>query len=429
MYFYLYTTQDRISFHAVPGFQMTTAPLDLRLSDRLSAASPSATGAVSELARRLASQGRSIISLSEGELDFDTPAHIQHAAIKGIVDGHTRYTAVGGSPALKAAVVRKFARDNGLDYTASEVIAATGAKQILFNAMLATINPGDEAIIVAPYWVSYSEMVKIAGGEPVIVTPDAGRNFKITPDELASRITPRTRWLILNAPCNPSGSLYTRDELRALADIVRRHPRLMVLSDDIYEKIVYEGEFTSFVQAAPDMRERTLTVNGVSKTYAMTGWRLGYAGGPAWLIKALELLQSQSTSNPSPVSQVAAAAALDGPQEFLDVWRERLRARRDMALSILQGAAPLLTIARPPAAFYLFANCAGAIGARTPKGERISTDADLARYLIEEAGVAVVPGTAFGLAPYLRLAFALSDERLKLACEQIVAACALLTRD
>lgn len=429
MYLYLYTTQDLVSFHAVPGFHMTTAHLDLRLSDRLSSASPSATGAVSELARRLASQGRSIISLSEGELDFDTPAHIQHAAIKGIVDGHTRYTGVGGSPALKAAVVRKFTRDNGLDYTESEVIAATGAKQILFNAMLATINPGDEAIIVAPFWVSYSEMVKIAGGEPVIVTPDESRNFKITPEELASRITPRTRWLILNAPCNPSGALYSRDELRALADVVRQHPRLMVLSDDIYEKIVYEGEFTSFVQAAPDMRERTLTVNGVSKTYAMTGWRLGYAGGPAWLIKGLELLQSQSTSNPSSVSQVAAAAALDGPQEFLDGWRDRLRARRDMALSILQEAAPLLTIARPPAAFYLFANCAGAIGARTPKGERISTDSDLARYLIEEAGVAVVPGTAFGLAPYLRLAFALSDERLKLACQQIVAACALLTRD
>ena len=408
---------------------MSFAPLDLRLSDRLLAARPSATGAIAELARRLAGQGRSITSLSEGELDFDTPAHIQHAAIKGIVEGHTRYTNVGGSPALKAAVVRKFARDNALDYTEKEVVAATGAKQILFNALLATLNPGDEAIVVAPFWVSYSEMVRIAGGEPVVVTPGAELDFKLTPELLAASITPRTRWLILNAPCNPSGALYTRDELRALADVVRAHPRLMVMSDDIYEKIVFEGEFTSFVQAAPDMRERTLTVNGVSKTYAMTGWRLGYAGGPAWLVKALELLQSQSTSNPCSVSQVAATAALDGPQEFLDDWRERLRARRDLALSILKRAEPILTVTRPPAAFYLFAHCAGAIGTKTPKGEVISTDADLARYLLEEAGVAVVPGTAFGLAPYLRLAYALSDERLRLACEQIVSACARLTRD
>lgn len=403
--------------------------VDTHLADRLCATRPSATGAVAEQARRLASLGRPIISLSEGELDFDTPAHIQHAAIKGIVDGHTRYTSVGGSPALKAAIVRKFSRDNGLDYSETEVIASTGAKQILFNALLATINPGDEAIVVAPYWVSYTEMVRIAGGEPVVATPDESQGFKLDPKSLAALITPRTRWLILNAPSNPAGTLYTGDELRALAEVIRAHPRLLVMSDDIYEKIVFEGEFTSFAQAAPDMRERTLTINGVSKAYAMTGWRLGYAGGPAWLIKALELLQSQSTSNPSSISQVAATAALDGPQDFLDEWRRRLRARRDMALPILQRAAPVLTVTRPPAAFYLFAHCGGALGRKTPKGDVISGDTDLASYLLQEAGVAVVPGTAFGLAPYIRLSFALSDERLELACERIVAACAQLTRD
>jgi aspartate aminotransferase len=408
---------------------MNSKNVDTHLADRLSATRPSATGAVAEQARRLASLGRPIISLSEGELDFDTPAHIQHAAIKGIVDGHTRYTSVGGSPALKAAIVRKFSRDSGLDYSETEVIASTGAKQILFNALLATINPGDEAIVVAPYWVSYTEMVRIAGGVPVVATPDESQGFKLDPKSLAALITPRTRWLILNAPSNPAGALYTGDELRALAEVIRAHPRLLVMSDDIYEKIVFEGEFTSFAQAAPDMRERTLTINGVSKAYAMTGWRLGYAGGPAWLIKALELLQSQSTSNPSSVSQVAATAALDGPQDFLDEWRRRLRARRDMALPILQRAGPVLAVTRPPAAFYLFAHCGGALGRRTPKGEAISGDMDLARYLLQEAGVAVVPGTAFGLAPYIRLSFALSDERLKLACERIVAACAQLTRD
>ncbi|VFR21579.1 Aspartate aminotransferase [plant metagenome] len=397
------------------------------LSNRLAAARPSATGAVSELARRLAAEGRSIISLSEGELDFDTPAHIQYAAIKGIIGGQTRYTSVGGTPALKAAIQRKFRDDNDLDYQPSEIIAATGAKQLLFNALLATLNQGDEALVIAPFWVSYTEMVQIADGTPVVITPPAGDHFKLTPDLLAAHITPNTRWLILNAPCNPSGALYSREELAALADVVRKHPRILVLSDDIYEKILYEGSFTSFAQAAPGLKDRVLTINGVSKSHAMTGWRLGYAGGPAWLIKGMELLQSQSTSNPSSVSQAAATAALDGPQEFLDDWRDRLRVRRDTALSIL-AQTPLLSISRPPAAFYLFADCGKAIGLRTPQGQVIGSDLDLARYLLEEAGVAVVPGTAFGLAPYLRLAFALSDERLKLACERIVAACGQLAK-
>lgn len=407
---------------------MSVLSLDTRLASRLSAARPSATGAVAEAARLMVAQGRAVISLAEGELDFDTPAHIRQAAVAGIMDGHTRYTNVAGTPQLRAAIVRKFVRDNALHYDESEVIASTGAKQILFNALLATVNDGDEAIVVAPYWVSYSETVRIAGGTPVVVTPAAEDGFRLTPDALAAAITPRTRWLMLNSPCNPSGSLYSADELRGLADVLRAHPRVLVMSDDIYEKIVFEGEFFSFAQAAPDMKARTLTINGVSKAYAMTGWRLGYAGGPLWLVKALEMLQSQSTSNPSSVSQAAAIAALDGPQDFLEDWMVRLRWRRDLAIDLLSGAAPLLTMRTPPAAFYLYADCSGTIGMRTPGGNLIESDLDLARYLLEEAGVAVVPGTAFGLAPYLRFAYAVSDDRLRMACEQIVRACCRLSR-
>jgi aspartate aminotransferase len=400
--------------------------VDSRLSQRLSAARPSATVAMSEAARRLAAQGRSIISLSAGELDFDTPVHVQHAAIQAIIEGQTRYTSVTGTPQLRAAIARKFARDNDLHYEDAEIIASTGAKQILFNAMLATLDAGDEAIVVAPYWVSYSEMIVIAGGTPILVTPSPADDFKLTPAALRQAITPRTRWLMLNTPCNPSGALYSAAELRALADVVREHPGLLVIADDIYEEIVFEGKFCSFAQAAPDMKNRTLTVNGVSKAYAMTGWRLGYAGGPAWLVKALALLQSQSTTNPSSITQAAAVAALDGPQGFLDHWRQRLRARRDLAFKVLSDAAPVLTMSLPPAAFYLYADCSRAIGLRTPDGQVIGSDTDLAHYLLESAGVAVVPGTAFGMAPYLRMAYALSDADLREACERIVVACGKL---
>jgi aspartate aminotransferase len=389
---------------------------------------PSATGAMAEAARRLLAEGRDVISLSEGELDFDTPLHIQQAAIAGIQQGHTRYTNVGGTPQLKAAIVRKFRQDNGLHYDSTQVMAATGAKQLLFNAMLATIDAGDEAIMVAPYWVSYSEMVRIAGGEPVVLTTGSANGFKLTPKMLSGAITPRTRWLMLNSPCNPSGALYTADELRALADVLRGHPRVLVISDDIYEEIVFDGVFQSFAQASPDMIDRTLTVNGVSKAFAMTGWRLGYAGGPAWLIKALELLQSQSTSNPSAVSQVAATAALEGPRDFLDTWRSRLRGRRDLAVELLAAASPMLRVDTPPAAFYLCADCAGAIRMRTPEGRTIDSDADLAHYLLHSAGVACVPGSAFGLASYLRFAYAVSEDRLQTACERIVTACGRLVQ-
>ncbi|AZG17245.1 pyridoxal phosphate-dependent aminotransferase (plasmid) [Cupriavidus pauculus] len=407
---------------------MPTSSAVPRLSQRLAMARPSATGAMSEAARRLADAGKPVISLSEGELDFDTPAHIQLAAIQAMTAGATRYTSVAGTPQLKAAIARKLVRDSGLHYDDAEIIAGTGAKQMLFNALLATLEAGDEVIVTAPYWVSYSDMVHIAGGTPVLVTSTPADDFKLTPAALRAALTPRTRWLMLNSPCNPSGALYSADELRALADALHAYPDVLVLSDEIYEEIVFDGEFVSFAQAAPAMRERTLTVNGVSKAYAMTGWRLGYAAGPAWLIKAMALLQSQSTSNPSAISQAGAVAALDGPQDFLDAWRARLRVRRDTALSILADAAPVLTMRRPPAAFYLYADCSAAIGMRTPDGSRIDTDTDFAMYLLHAANVAVVPGSAFGLAPYVRLAYALADDRLRTACERIVMACAALER-
>jgi aspartate aminotransferase len=391
-------------------------------------ARPSATGAMSEAARRLAEAGKPVISLSEGELDFDTPAHIQLAAIKAMIAGQTRYTSVGGTPQLKAAIARKLARDNDLHYDDAEIIAGTGAKQMLFNALLATVDAGDEVVVTAPYWVSYSDMVHIAGGTPVLVTAAPADDFKLTPAALREALTPRTRWVMLNSPCNPSGALYSIDELRALARVLRDYPDVLVMSDEIYEEIVFDGVFVSFAQAAPDLRDRTLTINGVSKAYAMTGWRLGYAAGPAWLVKAMALLQSQSTSNPSAISQAGAVAALDGPQEFLDGWRGRLRARRDLALSILADAAPVLTMGRPPAAFYLYADCSAAIGMRTPDGACIEADTDFAMYLLHAVNVAVVPGSAFGLAPYVRLAYALSDDRLRSACERIVGACAALER-
>ncbi|MFJ3058068.1 pyridoxal phosphate-dependent aminotransferase [Herbaspirillum sp. NPDC087042] len=408
---------------------MSTPDPSQRLSSRLAQARPSATGAASEAARRLIAQGRQVISLAEGELDFDTPAHIQRAAIAAIEGGATRYTSVGGTAALKAAIVAKFARDNQLSYQSSEVIAATGAKQILFNALLATVDSGDEVIMAAPYWVSYSEMVRIAGGEPVILATSPEADFKLTPQQLQAAITPQTRWLMLNSPCNPSGALYSADELRALAEVLRPHPQILVLADDIYEAIVFEGRFSTFAEAAPELFSRTLTVNGVSKSHAMTGWRLGYAGGPAWLIRALELLQSQSTSNPSSISQAAALAALEGPQDFLDGWRQRLRTRRDLALSILADATPWLRLRRPAAAFYLYADCHAALGARTPQGQVLQDDWALASWLLQEAGVSVVPGSAFGMPGYLRLAYATDDERLARACRQIVAACQSLRKE
>lgn len=405
---------------------MSSALSENRLSSVVSRIRPSATAAIAEAARRMASEGRAVISLSTGELDFDTPEHIQQAAIDAMSQGQTRYTSVSGTAALKQAIIGKFQRDNDLTYTADQVIASTGAKQIIFNALLATLEPGDEVVFVAPYWVSYPEMVLLTGATPVVVTPEPADDFKLTAQSLAAVLTPKTRWLLLNSPGNPSGALYSAEQLQALGEILRGYPRVLIMSDDIYEPIVFEGRFASFAQAVPDLYDRTLTINGVSKSHAMTGWRLGYAGGPDWLIKGIELLQSQSTTNPSSISQAGAVAALNGPQDFIAHWCERLRVRRDHALEVFASARPLLNVACPPAAFYLYVECAALIGKTTPAGDIITSDVDLCRYLLEDAGVAVVPGTAFGLAPYFRVSYSVSDEDLKTACRLIVDACQAL---
>lgn len=401
---------------------MNSAHPERKLASRLASVAPSVTLVISQLARRLALEGRDIINMSSGELDFDTPQHIQDGAVTAMQAGQTRYTDVGGTAELKAAIIKKFKRDNQLEYSAKQIIASTGAKQIIFNAFLATLDAGDEVILNAPYWVSYPDMIRLTGAEPVAVVPAANEGFKLTPASLGAALTPNTRWLLLNSPGNPSGALYSAEELRALADVLKDFPRVLVMSDDIYEHIVYEGEFVSFATAVPEMADRTLTINGVSKTYAMTGWRLGFAGGPEWLISALAMLQSQSTSCPNAIAQAAAIAALEGPQDLLSQWCDRLRARRDSALSILRQS-PDLWVETPPSAFYLFVGCEKLLGKTTPAGKTLVSDLDVAEYFLEQAGVAVVPGTAFGMAPYFRLAYSIADEDVNRACELMVKAC------
>ncbi len=401
---------------------MNSAHPERKLASRLASVAPSVTLVISQLARRLALEGRDIINMSSGELDFDTPQHIQDGAVTAMQAGQTRYTDVGGTAELKAAIIKKFKRDNQLEYSAKQIIASTGAKQIIFNAFLATLDAGDEVILNAPYWVSYPDMIRLTGAEPVAVVPAANEGFKLTPASLGAALPPNTRWLLLNSPGNPSGALYSAEELRALADVLKDFPRVLVMSDDIYEHIVYEGEFVSFATAVPEMADRTLTINGVSKTYAMTGWRLGFAGGPEWLISALAMLQSQSTSCPNAIAQAAAIAALEGPQDLLSQWCDRLRARRDSALSILRQS-PDLSVETPPSAFYLFVGCEKLLGKTTPAGKTLGSDLDVAEYFLEQAGVAVVPGTAFGMAPYFRLAYSIADEDVNRACELMVKAC------
>jgi len=389
----------------------------------LSRIKPSPTIAVTNLARELRAAGRDIIGLGAGEPDFDTPDHIKEAAIEAIRRGETKYTAVDGTPELKAAICRKFARENGLAFEPSQITVGTGGKQVLYNAFMATIDPGDEVVIPAPYWVSYPDMVRLAGGEPVFVSCPEQTGFKLRPEDLDAAITARTKWVVLNSPSNPTGSAYTRDELADLAEVVRRHPHVRVLTDDIYEHLVYDGfVFHTFAQVAPDLADRTLTVNGVSKAYAMTGWRIGYAGGPKELIRAMATIQSQSTSNPCSISQAAAVAALDGDQSFLAERNEVFRTRRDLVVDLLDRA-PGLRCLKPEGAFYVYPSCAGVIGRRTPKGQRIETSEDFARYLLEDAGVAVVHGSAFGLDPYFRISYATATELLEDACRRIVRAC------
>ncbi len=396
------------------------------LASRLDRIKPSATIAVTSKARELKAAGRDVIGLGAGEPDFDTPDNVKQAAIKAIQAGETKYTAVDGTPALKAAISAKFRRENGLDYKPEQITVGTGGKQVLYNALMTTLEPGDEVIIPAPYWVSYPDMVLLAEGTPVSVPCPANNGFKLLPEDLAAAITPKTKWLILNSPSNPTGAAYTRAEMKALTDILLKHPHVWVMTDDMYEHLVYDGfEFTTPAQVEPKLYDRTLTVNGVSKAYCMTGWRIGYAGGPARLIKAMATVQSQSTSNPSSISQAAAVEALNGPQHFIAAHNEVFKERRDMVVDMLNKA-PGLTCHLPEGAFYVYPSCSGTIGKKTPQGKVIETDDDFVTYILEAEGVAAVQGSAFGLSPFFRISYATSTEALREACTRIQRACAAL---
>jgi aspartate aminotransferase len=398
-----------------------------QIADRLARIKPSPTIAVSTKARELKAAGRDVIGLGAGEPDFDTPENIKEAAIAAIRSGDTKYTAVDGTPALKAAICAKFKRENDLDYTPDEVTVGTGGKQVLYNALMATLNPGDEVIIPAPFWVSYPDMVLLAEGEPVAVPCSQNNAFKLRPEDLEAAITPNTKWLVLNSPSNPTGAAYSREEMKALTDVLLRHPHVMVMTDDIYEHLIYDGfEFVTPAQVEPKLKDRTLTINGVSKAYAMTGWRIGYAAGPVALIKAMAKIQSQSTSNPSSISQAAAVEALNGPQDFIAERGEAFRERRNMVVELL-NLCPGLHCTKPEGAFYVYPSCAGAIGKTTPDGKTIVSDGDFVTYLLEAEGVAVVQGEAFGLSPYFRVSYATSTEALREACARIKRACEALT--
>lgn len=395
-------------------------------SQRMSRISPSPTLAVTARAAELKALGQDIISLGAGEPDFDTPEHIKDAAVKALLEGKTKYTAVEGTTALRKAIVEKFKKEDGLDYDINQVIVCVGAKQVIFNAFLATLNPKDEVIIPAPYWVSYPDMVEIAEGVPVIVRCPSEKDLKLTPELLMEAITPKSKWLVLNSPNNPSGMAYSAEELKALAEVISEVPHLNVISDDIYERLIFDGfEFVTLAQVAHHLKDRILTVNGVSKTYAMTGWRIGYGAGPAELIDLIATLQSQSTSNACSISQEAALAALTGPQEFIKEWVKVYTERRDAALDILNKT-PGLHCFKPHGAFYLYPSCVELMGKKTTSGELISNDTDLATYLLESVGVAVVPGVAFGLSPYFRISYATDTKLLLEACRRISQAISLL---
>ena len=396
------------------------------LSDTLARVKPSPTIAVTTKAQQLKSEGKDVIGLGAGEPDFDTPENICDAAKRAIDNGKTRYTAVDGIPELKAAICSKFLRENGLTYTPSQISVGTGGKQILYNALMATLNPGDEVIIPAPYWVSYPDMVLLAGGTPVPVVAGIETAFKLTPEQLEAAITPKTKWFIFNSPSNPTGAGYTRAELKALCDVLMRHPHVWVMSDDMYEHLVFDDfEFCTPAEIEPGLYDRTLTCNGVSKAYAMTGWRIGYAGGPVALIKAMGTIQSQSTSNPCSVSQHAALEALSGPQDFLSDWRKVFQGRRDLVVSMLNQATGI-RCPKPEGAFYVYPDISGCIGKSTPAGTVISNDEVFATALLEETGVAVVFGAAFGVSPNFRVSYATSDEVLHEACTRIQRFCASL---
>jgi len=396
------------------------------LAASLARVKPSPTIAVTTKAAELKAAGRDVIGLGAGEPDFDTPDNIKQAAIAAIQAGKTKYTAVDGTPELKKAIAAKFLRENGLKYETSQVTVGTGGKQVLYNALLATLDPGDEVIIPAPYWVSYPDMVLLCGGTPVPVVCPAEQGFKLQPADLEAAITPKTKWLIMNSPSNPTGAAYSFAEMKALTDVLLRHPHVHVLTDDMYEHLVYDDfKFVTPAQVEPKLYDRTLTLNGVSKAYCMTGWRIGYAAGRPDLIKAIAKVQSQSTSNPSSISQAAAVEALNGPQDFIPRNNVVFQQRRDLIVSMLNQSAGL-TCPRPEGAFYVFPSCAGTLGKKTPDGKVIETDEDFVTYLLESEGVAVVQGSAFGLAPFFRISYATATEALQDAGERIQRACAAL---
>ncbi|GAB5461749.1 MULTISPECIES: pyridoxal phosphate-dependent aminotransferase [Hoeflea] len=396
------------------------------LANALSRVKPSATIAVSQKARELKAKGRDVIGLGAGEPDFDTPDNIKAAAIDAINRGETKYTPVSGIPELRKAIAAKFKRENNLDYDWQQTIVGTGGKQILFNAFMATLNPGDEVVIPAPYWVSYPEMVAICGGTPVFVSTTIENDFKLQPADLEAAITPKTKWLMFNSPSNPSGAAYSEAELKALTEVLMRHPHVWILSDDMYEHLTYgEFVFSTPAQIEPSLYDRTLTMNGVSKAYAMTGWRIGYAAGPLELIKAMDMIQGQQTSGACSIAQWAAVEALNGTQEFIPANKEIFRGRRDLVVSMLNQAKGIQCPV-PEGAFYVYPSCAGCIGKTAPSGKVIETDEDFVTELLETEGVAVVHGSAFGLGPNFRISYATSEEQLEEACNRIQRFCAAL---
>lgn len=391
----------------------------VRLARRLGLVKPSPTMAITAKAASLKAAGEDVIGLGAGEPDFDTPEHVKEAAVRAMRAGQTKYTPVDGLPALKRAIARKFERENGLAYGPEQISVGAGAKHVLYNALMASLDPGDEVVVPAPYWVSYPDMVRLAEGTPVIAPTAEKDGFKLRPEALAAAITPRTKWLVFNSPGNPTGAAYGRDEIAALAQVLLDHPHVGVLADDIYEHLVYDDfRFHTIAAVEPALHARTLTINGVSKAYAMTGWRIGFAGGPAALIAAMAKIQSQSTSNPTSISQHAAIAALDGPQDSIAARRAVFQERRDLAVRLLNEAEGL-TCPTPRGAFYVYPGCAALIGRKTPEGAVLESDEDVARYLLEAEGVAVVHGAAFGLEPYFRISYATSTEALAEACARI----------
>jgi aspartate aminotransferase len=393
------------------------------ISDSLNRIKPSATIAISTKAQVMQAEGKDVIGLAAGEPDFETPRNIKDAAIAAINAGKTRYTAVDGIPELKKAICAKFSRENGLDYKPSQVSVGTGGKQVLFNALLATVNPGDEVIVPAPYWVSYPDIVMLAGGIPVIVQGDAAKGFKLQAADLEKAITPKTKWLILNSPSNPSGAAYSHSEMKALTDVLVKHPHVWVLTDDMYEHLVYDDfKFVTPAEIEPKLYDRTLTMNGVSKSYCMTGWRIGYAAGPEALIKAMAKLQSQSTSNPSSIAQWAAVEALNGPQDFIAAHNKIFVERRDLVVSMLNQARGISCMT-PEGAFYVYPSCAGTIGKTAPSGKVIATDEDFVSELLAAEGVAAVHGAAFGTSPYFRISYATATTTLEDACTRIQRFC------